>query len=137
MAPTDAQVRSFDRNYRWLLLRALREFRGIGDTNLNNNGELTKVYGTCLPLVLQSAQDQGFDLATLDLLQATTAVRNAVAALAAAARAAEAESRAAAVRAAESQAEAEAAARAVAGGTQAQMAEARAGEIVAAVPKEE
>jgi hypothetical protein len=78
---TDMQLRSFDRNYRWLVLRALRALRSVKVTNLDDKRELLAVYRACREHVLTLAIEEGFDPSNLDLLQATSIIRGVVVAL--------------------------------------------------------
>jgi hypothetical protein len=84
-AITEAQLCSFDRNYRWLVLRALRALRSVNGTNLVDKSELFAVYRACREQVLTLALEEGFDPSNLDLLQAASTIRSVVAALAEAA----------------------------------------------------
>jgi hypothetical protein len=78
---SEVHARAFDRSYRWLLLRALRDLRGVKDTNLDDLSELVAIYNVCREQALTLAIEEGFDPSNLDLLQATSVVRSVVVAL--------------------------------------------------------
>ena len=58
MDVTPAQRRSFDRRYRWVVLRALEDLRRAPDLNLDNLTELSKIYEICRDQSIQLALDE-------------------------------------------------------------------------------
>lgn len=68
MDVTPAQRRSFDRRYRWVVLRALEDLRRAPELNLDNLTELSKIYEICRDQSIQLALDEQRDPEKLDVV---------------------------------------------------------------------